>query len=111
MAVKKFAVCTCSVYILSFIEHTIFIAVFYPSVPGVYVPLLFIPGFDGAVYPEFYSTVTADVALYGYIVSVMNLYWPTELDNFNFENFEVMENTVGTNADRSFEMLKWVIFM
>ncbi len=71
----------------------------YPTDPGVYVPLLFIPGLNGVVYPEVYSTVTTRLASYGYLLASVDLYWPVEEDN---------HEDVGRNAELAFKVLQWV---
>ena len=53
------------------------LVVFYPTRPGSYVPIVFVPVFIRAIlYTEFYTTVLANLAGYGYIVAGMDLFWP-----------------------------------
>ncbi len=52
--------------------------VFYPTVPGIYIPIVFLPGLFTMVYTEAYSTVLSNLASYGYIVAGIDLFWPVE---------------------------------
>lgn len=62
----------------SLIDHSYFspIAVFFPTTPGTYAPVLFVPGVFTFVVTELYSTVLAHFASYGYIVFGVDLFWP-----------------------------------
>ena len=51
-------------------------AVFFPTTPGTYAPVLFVPGVFTLVATELYSTVLAHFASYGYIVFGVDLFWP-----------------------------------
>ena len=74
----------------------------YPTVPGEYVPLLFVPGLNGVVYPEVYSTVTTRLASYGYLLASVDLYWPVMRDTHE------SREDVGRNAELAFKVLQWV---
>ena len=50
--------------------------VFYPTDPGTYAPVVFIPGGDGIVYAEWYSVAMSNFASYGYIIAGVDLFWP-----------------------------------
>ena len=52
------------------------VLVTYPDFPGVYVPLIFIPGLNGIVYAEFYTDVLNYVASHGYVLLSFDLGWP-----------------------------------
>ena len=62
----------------SLIDHSYFspVAVFFPTTPGTYAPVLFVPGVFTFVVTELYSTVLAHFASYGYIVFGVDLFWP-----------------------------------
>ena len=88
-------------------------AVFYPSTPGRYTPLLFIPGFNGAVYPSFYSVVSTNLASYGYVVASIDLYWPTDRREVGRAVWDGVNVALGqdiskTNAEKSFQLIQWV---
>ena len=51
-------------------------AVFFPTTPGTYAPVLFAPGVFTSIVTELYSTVLAHFASYGYIVAGVDLFWP-----------------------------------
>lgn len=63
--------CCSNSYLLS-------VAVFFPTTPGTYVPVLFAPGVFTSVVTELYSTVLAHFSSYGYIVAGADLFWPVE---------------------------------
>ena len=50
--------------------------VFFPTEPGSYVPMVFVPGVHGAVYTELYTDVLTQLATHGYIVVGLDLKWP-----------------------------------
>ena len=52
--------------------------VFFPTEPGSYVPMVFVPGVHGAVYTELYTDVLTQLATHGYIVVGLDLKWPIE---------------------------------
>ena len=76
-------------------------AVYYPTSPGVYVPILFIPGLNGLVFPEFYSTVLSNFASYGYIVAGIDPFYPA----IDAESAVKVRESL---PEKTFELLKWV---
>uniref|UniRef100_A0A1X7UK92 Lysosomal dipeptide transporter MFSD1 n=1 Tax=Amphimedon queenslandica TaxID=400682 RepID=A0A1X7UK92_AMPQE len=52
------------------------ISVYYPTVPGSYVPLVFVPGLFGWVYEELYSDVLHRITSHGYILVGVDLHYP-----------------------------------
>ena len=67
----------------------------------MYVPILFIPGLNGAMLPEMYSTVMANFAAYGYIVIGINPFYPL-LDSAQEEGI------IKSLPEKAFEELRWV---
>lgn len=53
-------------------------SVFFPTRPGSYVPVVFVPGLFGSVYAELYTDVLSQLASHGYIVVGVDLKWPIE---------------------------------
>lgn len=49
------------------------------------------------VYPNFYSTVMANFAAYGYVVAGTDPYWPVESIKSD-----------KTDTEKTFELLQWV---
>ena len=76
--------------------------VYYPTTPGTYVPILFVPGLNGIVFPEFYSTVMANFASYGYIIAGIDPYYPA-VDEPTSRNY--VEKSL---PEETFELLRWV---
>ena len=86
-----------------FVTHTHH-TVYFPSSPGTYVPILFISGLNGVVFPEFYSTVLANFAAYGYIIAGIDPYYPVlaSIDD------SVQADIEKSLPEKTFELLKWV---
>lgn len=92
-------------------------AVFYPSVPGEYAPILFVPGVFGAVYTELYATVLANFAGYGFIVAGVDVQWPLLSGSLDYWRQDIKKlvpgggKTVSVQAEPEelFEVLDWVI--
>ena len=86
-----------------FVTHTHH-TVYFPSSPGTYVPILFISGLNGVVFPEFYSTVLANFAAYGYIIAGIDPYYPVlaSIDD------SVRADIEKSLPEKTFELLKWV---
>ena len=90
----------------------------YPIEPGEYTPILFIPGLNGVVYPEVYSTVSARIASFGYVLIEVDLYWPVEdtlLDEqsivgINKRSDFILEDVdnLKRNPELAFKVLDWV---
>ena len=80
---------------------TLVTKVYYPSTPGMYIPIFFIPGLNGVVFPEFYSTVLANFAAFGYIVAGIDPFYPA-VDSIQPE---ITEKTL---PEKAFEELRWV---
>lgn len=97
------------------------IVVVYPTDPGEYTPLFFIPGLNGAVYPELYSTVSSRIASFGYVLIEVDLYWPVEdallNQNLIFEGnkgnklFIDDDDNLKRNPELAFKVLDWVSLM
>lgn len=95
------------------------LAVFYPSVPGAYAPILFVPGLFGAVYTELYATVLANFAGYGFIVAGVDVQWPAQSGSLNYwkQDFKKLmlsgEKMVSAQAEPEelFEVLDWVTLL
>ena len=70
----------------------------------MYVPILFIPGLNGVVSPEYYSTVMANFASYGYIIAGTNPFYPvlTAADD------NVLLKVGESLPEKTFELLQWV---
>ena len=92
-------------------------AVFYPSVPGEYAPVLFVPGVFGAVYTELYATVLANFAGYGFIVAGVDVQWPLLSDSLDYQRQDMKTLVLGggkmvsvqAEPKELFEVLAWVI--
>lgn len=93
-------------------------AVLFPTTAGYFTPLLFIPGLGGVVYPADYSTVTSNVASYGYVVIGIDPYWPaTKVGVAGMKRGGALrggaawmegEGLGKTSAEKAFQMLLWV---
>lgn len=90
--------------------------VFYPTIPGNYAPILFLPGLNGLVYPELYSTVMSNFAAYGYIVAGVDPFWPAvSLTKERLKDQLTQERVPGVVyvseklPDETFHLLQWVI--
>ena len=79
----------------------ILLTVYYPTSPGMYVPILFVPGLNGVVFPEFYSTVMANFAAYGYVIAGIDPYYPALAA-------DAREEIVKSIPEETFKVLKWV---
>lgn len=92
-------------------------AVFYPSVPGEYAPILFVPGVFGAVYTELYATVLANFAGYGFIVAGVDVQWPLLSGSLDYWRQDIKKLVPGggkmvsvqAEPEELFEVLDWVI--
>ena len=94
--------------------------VFYPTAPGTYTPIFFVPGLFGAVYTELYADVLANTAGYGFIIAGVDVQWPalTETphkqqgDPYSFTKWALnggMENVaVKAEPEDLFKVLQWV---
>ena len=78
----------------------------FPVDPGQYIPLFFVPGLNGVVYPEFYSTVTTRLASYGYLIAGVDLYWPALIGGSAHPSKENLRSD--RNPELSFKVLEWV---
>ena len=76
-------------------------AVFYPTDPGSYAPVVFVPGFDGVVYAEWYSVAMNNLAGYGYVIAGVDLFWPV---------MDKASKLYGINdpPETVFEVIQWV---
>ena len=93
--------------------------VFYPAIPGNYTPILFVPGLNGLVYPELYSTTMLNFAAFGYIVAGVDPFWPAvslpanrvkESSLFTRERFTNTERDVSDKLPaETFRLLQWVM--
>ena len=79
--------------------------VYYPTSPGTYVPILFIPGLNGVVFPEFYSTAMANFAAYGYIIAGIDPYYPALA---GVHNDNIRTEVRKSLPEETFGLLKWV---
>ena len=79
----------------------------YPGVPGVYVPLVFVPGLNGIVYAEFYTDVLNYIASHGYIVVSFDLGWPG-VASARRASFGGQNASAGEEPELLFEALHWV---
>ena len=86
---------------IAYVFHS---TVYYPTTPGTYVPILFIPGLNGVVFPEFYSTVMANFAGYGYIIAAIDPYYPA-VDVSTPQRNKYIERSL---PEETFELLRWV---
>ena len=86
--------------------------VFYPAVPGTYVPVLFVPGVFGAIYTEWYSTVLTHLASYGVIVAGVDVQWPLLHDMGLGATGEwrdrVLKADISAEPETLFKVLNWV---
>ena len=90
----------------------------YPIEPGEYTPVLFIPGLNGVVYPEVYSTISSRIASFGYVLIEVNLYSPFEdtlLDeqsivgiNKRSDYFLEDVDNLKRDPELAFKVLDWV---
>ncbi|XP_065899751.1 uncharacterized protein [Dysidea avara] len=60
----------------SYKELPLYTLLFYPLEPGEYVPIVFIPGLDGTVPPNFYSDTLGHLASHGYVIITMDTVVP-----------------------------------
>ena len=87
---------------------------YYPTNAGVYTPILFIPGFNGVVYPSFYTTAISKFASYGYVVAAIDLYWPASAAELKEGFGGVVREGLGgkdlgkSNANKTFDLIQWV---
>ena len=92
----------------------------YPIDPGEYTPILFIPGLNGVVYPEVYSTVSARIASFGYVLIEVDLYWPAEDTFLNEQSIAGLNkpsepfledvDNLKRNPELAFKVLNWVSY-
>ena len=59
---------------------------YFPTVPGNYVPLIFIPGLFGWIYEELYSDVLHRITSHGYIVVGVDLHYPATNESISFDD-------------------------
>lgn len=74
--------------------------VYYPLEPGEYVPIVFIPGLQGTVPPDFYSDTLKHLASHGYVVVSMD----TVLPSISYSRLHKVEIL----AKRVYEEIQWV---
>ena len=72
---------------------------------GTYAPIFFIPGWHGLIYSEWYSTVLAKFAGYGYIVAAVDPHWPI-LENLKRGAFASGKSAA--EPELMFEDIQWV---
>ena len=77
---------------------------FYPTDPGTYAPVVFIPGINGAIYTEWHSVVLSHFASYGYIIAGMDLFWPVMGEASELHGFK----TLLPGPKNVFEAIQWV---
>lgn len=74
--------------------------VYYPLEPDEYVPIVFIPGLQGTVPPDFYSDTLEHLASHGYVVVAMDTVLPS-VSYGGLHKTEIL-------AKRVYEEIQWV---
>ena len=73
--------------------------VYFPTVPGSYAPLVFVPGLFGIIYEQFYSDVLEKIASHGYILVGVDLDYPAATNK---------RNKIRAEDDKLFRLINWV---
>ena len=88
---------------------------FFPTLAGTYIPVLFVPGVFGAIYTEWYSTVLSNLASYGVVVAGVDVQWPLldgllERDSGQWREtvLHTTEKEITAEPETLFEVLEWV---
>lgn len=81
--------------------------VYFPTTTGSYVPIVFVPGFNGFIYSEWYSDTLSQLASHGYIVIGIDLGFPA--NDLKEKNYVNKNNAVITaEPERMFKAINWV---
>ncbi|XP_046364892.2 chlorophyllase-1-like [Haliotis rufescens] len=78
--------------------------VYYPSVPGDYGVVFFIPGFDGVILSEYYSDYLSSVAQHGFIVVGSDYIWPAS----DHPGYDKINEKLGFITDKYVEQFNWM---
>ena len=79
---------------------------YFPEVPGIYVPIVFVSGFKGFLPSELYSDVLEQLARHGYIVVGVDLYYPVYSTKYNTQASNA--NMIGKEPDQMYKVVDWV---
>ena len=74
---------------------------YYPLEAGEYVPIVFLPGLQGTVLPDFYSDTLEHLASHGYVVVSMDTVLPSVSYGSSVQKTELL-------AKRVYEEIQWV---
>ena len=84
-----------------FSTDAFYLIVYYPLEAGEYIPIVFIPGLQGTVPPDFYSDTLEHLASHGYVVVAMDTVLPSVSYDGNVHKTELL-------AKRVYEEIQWV---